>query len=55
MCSADTFLQLTEVSESDPDCMHFWQEQVDSAFVYAEKTLKASKGWYGHLSEMMVP
>jgi hypothetical protein len=35
MCSADTFLQLTEVSESDPDCMHFWQEQVHSAFVYA--------------------
>jgi hypothetical protein len=35
MCSADTFLQLTEVSESDPSCMQFWQEQVHSAFVYA--------------------
>ena len=37
MCSADTFLQLTEVSESDPSCMQFWQEQVHSAFVYAGK------------------
>ena len=35
MCSADTFLQLTEVSESDPACMQVWQEQVHSAFVYA--------------------
>ena len=35
MCSADTFLQLIEVSERDPDCMQFWQEQVHSAFVYA--------------------
>jgi hypothetical protein len=37
MCSADTFLRLTEVSESDPSCMQFWQEQVHSAFVYARK------------------
>jgi hypothetical protein len=35
MCSADTFLQLTEALECDPRCMLFWQEQVHSAFVYA--------------------
>ena len=35
MCSADTFLKLNEVSESDPGCTQFWQEQVHSAFVYA--------------------
>ena len=37
MCSADTFLQLTEALECDPGCMQFWQEQVHSAFVYAGK------------------
>jgi 23S rRNA U2552 (ribose-2'-O)-methylase RlmE/FtsJ len=35
MCSADTFLQLTEALECDPRCMQFWQKQVHSAFVYA--------------------
>jgi hypothetical protein len=34
MCSADTFLQLTEALECDPHCMQFWQERVHSAFVY---------------------
>jgi hypothetical protein len=35
MCSADTFLHLTEALKSNPRCAHFWPEHVHSAFVYA--------------------
>jgi len=37
ICSADTFLPLTEALECDPGCIQFWQEQVHSAFVCAGK------------------
>jgi hypothetical protein len=35
MSSSDTFLQLIEGLERDPGCMHLWETQVHSAFVYA--------------------
>jgi hypothetical protein len=34
-CSSGTFLQLIKGLERDPGFMQFWEEQVDSAFVYA--------------------
>jgi hypothetical protein len=41
MCSADTFLHLTEALKCDPSCTQFWQEQVHSAVVYAGKDLRS--------------
>jgi hypothetical protein len=35
MCSADSFLSLTEALQRDPSCLKFWQEQVHSTFIYA--------------------